>query len=35
MEARATARYVRVSPRKARQTVDLIRGKSVKEALAI
>lgn len=35
MEARAIARYVRISPRKARQVVDLIRGKSVKEAMAI
>jgi len=32
---RATAKYVRVSPRKARQVVDLIRGKSVPEARAI
>ncbi|GAB4268414.1 50S ribosomal protein L22 [Thermincola ferriacetica] len=35
MEAKAVARYIRISPRKARQVVDLIRGKSVKEALAI
>jgi large subunit ribosomal protein L22 len=35
MEVRATAKYVRVSPRKARQVVDLIRGKSVGEAGAI
>ncbi|NMB37985.1 MAG: 50S ribosomal protein L22 [Firmicutes bacterium] len=35
MEARATARYVRMSPRKARQVVDLIRSKDVGEALAI
>ncbi len=35
MEARAVARYVRVSPRKARLVVDLIRGKSVDEASAI
>ncbi len=35
MEARAVARYVRVSPRKARLVVDLIRGKSVEEATAI
>lgn len=32
---RATAKYVRVSPRKARQVVDLIRGKSTQEADAI
>ena len=35
MEAKAIARYVRVSPRKARVVVDLVRGKSVSEALAI
>ncbi|HYU58830.1 MAG TPA: 50S ribosomal protein L22 [Actinomycetota bacterium] len=32
MEARAVARYVRVSPQKARRVVDLIRGKHVEEA---
>lgn len=35
MESRAIARHVRVSPRKARQVVDLIRGKSVGEALNV
>jgi large subunit ribosomal protein L22 len=35
MEARAVARYVRVSPRKARLVVDLIRGKSVADAAAV
>ncbi len=35
MEAKATARYVRVSARKARLVVDLVRGKSVAEAEAI
>lgn len=35
MEAKAVARYVRVSPRKARLIVDLIRGKSVEDASAI
>ena len=35
MEARAIARYVRVSPRKARVVVDLIRGKSVPAAREI
>jgi large subunit ribosomal protein L22 len=35
MEARATARYVRQSPRKMRLVADLIRGKSVGEAYAI
>ena len=32
MEAKAVAKFVRISPRKARQVVDLIRGKSVGEA---
>ncbi len=31
----ATAKYVRVAPRKARQVIELIRGKSVKDARAI
>jgi large subunit ribosomal protein L22 len=35
MEARAVARSVRVSPRKARIVVDLVRGKSVENALRI
>lgn len=35
MEAKAIAKYVRISPDKVRQVVDLIRGKDVKEALAI
>jgi large subunit ribosomal protein L22 len=35
MEARAVARYVRVSPRKARVVIDLIRGKGVGEAASI
>ena len=35
MEARAIARYVRVSPRKARVVVDLVRGKSVAQAREI
>ncbi|RDV83368.1 50S ribosomal protein L22 [Ammonifex thiophilus] len=34
-EARATAKYVRISPFKARQVIDLIRGKRVDEAFAI
>ncbi|NLM70159.1 MAG: 50S ribosomal protein L22, partial [Firmicutes bacterium] len=33
--ARATARYIRMSPRKVRQVVDLIRNKDIGEALAI
>ena len=33
MEARATARYIRMSPRKVRQVVDLIRGRDVDESL--
>lgn len=35
MEAKAIARYVRIAPRKAQLVVDLIRGKSVGEAIAI
>jgi len=35
MEARAIAKYIRVSPQKARLVVDLIRGKSVAEARRI
>lgn len=35
MEARATAKYVDISPRKARLVVDVIRGRSVTEALAM
>src|SRR5712692_2378403 len=33
MEARATVKYVRVSPQKARLVVDLIRGKNAGEAM--
>ena len=35
MLTKATARYIRVSPRKARLVADLVRGKTVAEALAI
>jgi large subunit ribosomal protein L22 len=35
MEARAVSRHLRIAPRKARVVVDLIRGKSVGEALQI
>src|SRR5260370_33348744 len=35
MEARAMARYVRVTPRKARRVVDLIRGLPAEEARAV
>ena len=35
MEARATAKYVRISPRKVQIVCDLIRGKSVPQATAI
>lgn len=35
MEARATARYIRMSPLKARQVVNLVRGKDAKEAISI
>jgi len=34
MEARATQKYVRCSPQKARLVVDLIRGKNVGDALS-
>ena len=35
MEARAVSRFIRISPRKARQVADLIRGKNIQEALGI
>jgi large subunit ribosomal protein L22 len=35
MEARAIARHIRMSPRKARLVIDAIRGKGVNEALRI
>ncbi len=35
MEAKATARYVRVTPMKARRVVDLIRGQQATQALAV
>jgi large subunit ribosomal protein L22 len=35
MEAKATVRYVRVTPQKARRAVDLIRGHQVEEARRI
>lgn len=35
MEAKAQARYVRVTPQKARRVVDLIRGRRASEALAV
>lgn len=35
MEARAVARHVRVSPRKARIVADLVRGQNVERALEI
>jgi len=35
MDAVAKARFVRVSPRKARQVADLIRGKTVNQALSV
>ncbi len=34
-EVKATAKYVRIAPRKVRVVMDLIRGKSVSDALAI
>ncbi|MBN1782531.1 50S ribosomal protein L22 [bacterium] len=33
MEAKAVARYIRISPRKARQVADMVRGKSVEDAI--
>ncbi len=35
MEARAISRHVRISPRKARLVADLVRGKTVEQALQI
>lgn len=35
MEAKATARYLRVAPRKMRRSVDLIRGRHVEDARRI
>ncbi len=35
MEAKAVAKHVRISPRKARQVIDLVRGKEVGEAIAV
>jgi large subunit ribosomal protein L22 len=35
MEARATVRYVRITPTKARRAIDLVRGHQVEEALRI
>ena len=35
MEARATAKFIRMSPQKARLVVDLIHGKSAGEAISI
>jgi large subunit ribosomal protein L22 len=35
MEAKAQARYVRVTPQKARRVVDLIRGRQANDALAV
>ena len=35
MEAKATAKFTRVSPRKARLVVDLIRGKKIAEARTV
>ena len=35
MEAKAVARFVRVTPMKARRVVDMVRGRRVDEALAL
>lgn len=33
MQAEAEAKYIRISPRKVKQVIDMIRGKAVEEAL--
>ena len=35
MEVKASARHIRISPRKVRVVIDLVRGKSVTEALSL
>jgi large subunit ribosomal protein L22 len=35
MEVRATAKYIRTSPRKLRPIADIVRGKKVEDALAV
>ncbi len=35
MEAKAVTKYVRISPYKVRQVIDLVRGKPVDEALSV
>jgi large subunit ribosomal protein L22 len=35
VEVKASARYIRISPRKVRVVIDLVRGKSVNEALSL
>lgn len=35
MESRATAKYMRIAPRKVRLVVDMIRGRGVEQALGI
>ncbi|NJK78578.1 MAG: 50S ribosomal protein L22 [Chloroflexaceae bacterium] len=35
MQARAVTKYIRISPYKTRQVIDVVRGKPVDEALAI
>jgi large subunit ribosomal protein L22 len=35
MEAMAVSRYIRISPRKARQVADMVRGRTVQDALGI
>ncbi|MDD9205234.1 50S ribosomal protein L22, partial [Georgenia sp. 10Sc9-8] len=35
MEAKAQARFVRVTPQKARRIVDVVRGKRAEEAVAV
>ena len=35
MQASAVSRYIRISPRKARLVADLVRGKTIQEAMSI
>lgn len=35
METKAAAKYIRVSPRKARRVIDLVRGRQVEDAITV
>lgn len=35
MEAKAVARYIRISPRKVQRVVDMVKGRNVEEALGL